>query len=33
MYMVCIPAFYGATRLILPKDKDITVFAAEAQVD
>ena len=31
MYMVYIPVPNGTTSLVLPKDKDITVFAAEAR--
>ena len=30
MYMLCIPVPAGETRLVLPKDKEITLFAAEA---
>ena len=30
MYRIYIPVPEGATRLELPKDKDITLFAAEA---
>lgn len=32
MYRVYIPVLEGATRLELPKDKDITLFAAEARL-
>lgn len=33
MYMLCIPVPAGETRLVLPKDKEITLFAAEALLD